>query len=59
MGMEFRYPRDWGVQQIILYTEGVILLPKREAQLKEELDEFQKEKERIRSIVVQIGGTNN
>lgn len=35
-------------------------MPKREAQqLKEELNEFQKEKERIRNIVGQIGGTNN
>ncbi|WP_410054672.1 hypothetical protein [Fusobacterium sp.] len=37
----------------------MILLPKKEAQLKEELDEFKKEKERIRSIVGQIGGANN
>lgn len=34
-------------------------MPKKEAQLKEELNEFQKEKERIRNIVGQIGGTNN
>ena len=34
-------------------------MPKKEAQLKEELDEFQREKERIRSIVGQIGGTSN
>ena len=37
----------------------MILLPKREEHLREELDEFQKEKERIRSIVGQIGGANN
>ncbi|WP_221892225.1 hypothetical protein [Cetobacterium sp. 8H] len=30
-----------------------------EEQLREELQEFQKEKERIRNIVGQIGGTNN
>ena len=34
-------------------------MPKREEHLREELDEFQKEKERIRSIVGQIGGANN
>ena len=34
-------------------------MPKKEAQFREELDEFQKEKERIRSIVGQIGGANN
>nr|WP_307776249.1 hypothetical protein [uncultured Cetobacterium sp.] len=32
---------------------------KGEEQLKEELQEFQKEKERIRNIVGQIGGANN
>lgn len=34
-------------------------MPRKEAQFREELDEFQKEKERIRSIVGQIGGANN
>ena len=34
-------------------------MPKKEAQLKEELNEFQKEKERIRNIVGEVGGTNN
>lgn len=34
-------------------------MPRREEHLREELDEFQKEKERIRSIVGQIGGANN
>ncbi|MDO4589109.1 MAG: hypothetical protein Q4B33_04545, partial [Fusobacterium sp.] len=34
-------------------------MPTKDEQLLEELNEFQKEKERIRNIVGQIGGTNN
>lgn len=34
-------------------------MPRKDEQLLEELNEFQKEKERIRNIVGQIGGTHN
>lgn len=33
-------------------------MPRKDEQLLEELNEFQKEKERIRNIVGQIGGTH-